>query len=286
MGGLLGLLLGLGLVLVLCPAPAGPSRLRALAARRVRRRAEALRGAGIDGVAPAQLLALQALTGVLAAATALALTRSVAIACCFGAFGSAVPAALVRRARRRRTDDRRRLWPAAVDTLASGVRAGLSLPEALGALGARGPEPLRPAFAAFAADHRASGRFGDCLDRLADRLADPVADRVVETVRMAREVGGTDLGVVLRALSAFLREDARTRGELEARQSWTVNAARLAVAAPWLVLLLLATQPATLDAYDSRTGVAVLAIGGGVCVLAYRAMLRIGRLPDERRVLR
>jgi len=286
MGALLGLLLGLGLVLVLSPAPAGPSRLRALAARRVRRRAETLRRAGIDGMAPAQLLALQALAGVLAAAIALALTRSVAITCCFGAFGSAVPSALVRRARLRRTDDLRRLWPAAVDTLASGVRAGLSLPEALGALGTRGPEPLRPAFAAFAADHRASGRFGDCLDRLADRLADPVADRVVETVRMAREVGGTDLGVVLRALSAFLREDARTRGELEARQSWTVNAARLAVTAPWLVLLLLATQPATLEAYDSRTGVAVLAIGGGMCMVAYRAMLRVGRLPDERRVLR
>ena len=53
---------------------------------------------------------------------------------------------------------------------------------------------------------------------------------------MAREVGGTDLGRLLRTLSAFLREDARTRAELETRQGWTVNAARLAVAAPWIVL--------------------------------------------------
>jgi len=30
----------------------------------------------------------------------------------------------------------------------------------------------------------------------------------------------------------------------------------------------------------------VLAVGGLVCLVAYRLMLRIGRLPDEERVLR
>jgi tight adherence protein B len=87
-------------------------------------------------------------------------------------------------------------------------------------------------------------------------------------------------------LSAFLREDARTRAELETRQGWTVNAARLAVAAPWVVLLMLATQSTTLAAYDTGAGRALLAVGAIVSVLAYRLMLRIGRLPEERRVLR
>ena len=65
-----------------------------------------------------------------------------------------------------------------------------------------------------------------------------------------------------------------------------VQAARLAVAAPWVVLLLLATQSTTLDAYDSPAGTALLGIGGGVvCVVAYRLMLRIGRLPEDVRVL-
>ena len=72
---------------------------------------------------------------------------------------------------------------------------------------------------AFADDYRPTGRFHDCLDRLKDRLADPVGDRLVETLRIAREVGGTDLGRLLRTLSAFLREDARTRAELETRQA-------------------------------------------------------------------
>ena len=144
------------------------------------------------------------------------------------------------------------------------MRAGLSLPEAVAQLGERGPVELREPFAAFAEDYRATGRFGDELDALKERLADPVADRIVEALRLTREVGGTDLGRLLRTLSTFLREDVRTRGELEARQSWTVNAARLAVAAPWIVLALLATRPETADAYDSPAGIAVLAVGGVV----------------------
>jgi tight adherence protein B len=63
-----------------------------------------------------------------------------------------------------------------------------------------------------------------------------------------------------------------------------VQAARLAVAAPWLVLLL-ATQSATLAAYDSAPGTAILVGGGAVCLVAYRLMLRIGRLPEDVRVL-
>jgi tight adherence protein B len=233
-----------------------------------------------------QLLLLQLGAGTVALVVVLTVTRSVSVALCFGVFGGFGPVVLARRLRSRHRAELRDVWPEVVDQLTSAVRAGLSLPEAVGALAVRGPEPLRPAFGRFAADHRATGRFSDCLDRLRDDLADPVADRVCESLRMAREVGGTDLGRLLRALSAFLREDSRTRAELETRQGWTVNAARLAVAAPWAVLLLLATQSTTLEVYDTGAGRVLLAVGAGVSVLAYRLMLRIGRLPEEQRVLR
>ncbi|WP_307856093.1 type II secretion system F family protein [Nocardioides faecalis] len=173
-----------------------------------------------------------------------------------------------------------------MDDLASAVRAGMSLPDALAALAVRGPEPLRAPFAAFALDYQVSGRFGDCLDRLKDRLADPVGDRVVEGLRIAREVGGGELGRLLRNLSAFLRDDLRTRSELEARQSWAVNGARVAVAAPWVVLLVMSTQRTVIERYQSAAGTVVLVLGAGLCVVAYRLMIRLGRLPAERRILR
>jgi tight adherence protein B len=67
---------------------------------------------------------------------------------------------------------------------------------------------------------------------------------------------------------------------------WTANGARLAVAAPWLLLGALSLNPHAVRAYNSAAGVFVLAIGGGISVVAYRAMIRIGRLPFEERVLR
>lgn len=282
MGALVGLLLGLGLLLIWRSGPRAPQR----TSRPSRDgRIELLHQAGVDGVGTAQLLGAQALCALIAAGVVVLITSTASIALCFGVFAFFVPIVVLRRLGRRRQIALRELWPEAVDNLASAVRAGMSLPEGLSALGERGPGELRPAFSRFGTAYRASGRFGDCLDGLKGDLGDPVGDRVCETVRVAREVGGSDLGTVLRTLSELLRSDARTRAEMETRQGWIVNAARLAVAAPWLVLLLLGTQSATLSAYDSAGGTVLLAIGGAVCVVAYRIMLRIGRLPEDRRVL-
>lgn len=288
MGAVLGLGLGLGLFLVGWwvvddTTPAASSESRPLRSERAR---DALAQAGLDGVTPGRLALSCFGTAVLAGLLAAVVSRSVVIAAAFALLAGYLPVTLVRWRRRQRLDALRGAWPDVVDDLASAVRAGLSLPEALSQLGGRGPEHLRPAFSRFADDYRATGRFSASLDLLKERLADPVGDRVVEALRVAREVGGADLGRLLRTLSTFLREEARTRAELESRQSWGVNAARLAVAAPWVVLALLSLRPEAVRAYDSTAGLVVLAAGGACCLLAYRLMLRIGRLPVEERVLR
>jgi tight adherence protein B len=285
-GALLGLMLGTGVLLVWRSGSRAPRRRSSLSIGWHRGRTDLLRQAGVDGVGSTQLLGVQVVCATLAALVVLLLTAALAVATCFAGFAFVAPIAVLRGMRRRRMAALRELWPEAVDNLASAVRAGLSLPEGLSALSSRGPAPLRPAFARFGAAYRASGRFGPCLDALKDDLADPVGDRVCETMRVAREVGGSDLGTVLRTLSELLRADARTRSELETRQGWVVNAARLAVAAPWIVLLLLGSQSTTLQAYNSTGGVVLLGVGAVVCIVAYRIMLRIGQLPEERRVLR
>jgi tight adherence protein B len=286
MGALLGLILGLGLLLMWRSGPRAPQRDHRTGPTWATRRTDLLRQAGIDGVGSLQLLGGQIGCALIAFGAVVVLTSTPSVAACFGVFGFFAPLLALRRAQRRRRVALREVWPEAIDNLASAVRAGLSLPEGLSALAQRGPVELRPAFARFSAAYRASGRFGDCLDGLKADLADPVGDRVCETVRVAREVGGSDLGSVLRTLSELLRSDARTRAELETRQGWVVNAARLAVAAPWAVLLLLGTQSATLHSYDSPGGTLLLAIGAVACLIAYRIMLRLGRLPEDERVLR
>jgi len=285
-GALLGLLLGAGLLLIWRSGPRAPQPGAVGTPGWLVRRTDLIRQAGIDGVGSGQLIGAQALAGGFALVLVVLITSTITVAACFGVFGFFAPVLVLRRMRRRRQVALRDLWPEAVDNLASAVRAGMSLPEGLSALALRGPAELRPPFGRFGAAYRASGRFGECLDALKDDLADPVGDRVCETMRVAREVGGSDLGTVLRTLSELLRSDARTRSELETRQGWVVNAARLAVAAPWAVLLLLGTQSTTLQAYDSARGTLLLAIGAAVCLVAYRIMLRIGKLPEDQRVLR
>jgi tight adherence protein B len=285
MGAMVGLMLGVGLLLV-WQSFTGPVRRRADRRRGRDRVADLIAEAGIEAVTSRQLLVSCAGAGAFVALVFLVVSRTWPVALAFGAFAAYAPVALVRYRARQRRNELRELWPDAVDNLASAVRAGLSLPEALTQLGVRGPEALRHPFLRFGEDYRATGRFNECLDLLKERLADPTGDRICESLRIAREVGGSDLGRLLRTLSSFLRDDARTRAELETRQSWVVNSARLAVAAPWILLGLLSVRTESIRAFNAPSGWVVLAVGGALCLVAYRLMLRLGRLPVEGRVLR
>ena len=280
-GALIGLAGGLGALLILIGLTAPRSARVARASR--------LRGlidrAGLERVGPSAVIGacggLALITGLLV----LAISGVAIVGVLAAVVAGYLPLAVLRRRARSRSIALRSAWPDAVDMLGSAVRAGMSLPEAVIDLGARGPEALRPPFTAFAADYRASGSFTIALDHLKDSLRDPVADRVVVSLGIAREVGGSDLGRVLATLSDFLRQDARARGEIEARQSWTVNAARVAVAAPWITLLLLCTRPETVAAYSTVTGAAIIVGSAVLSAVAYRVMTAIGKLPDEPRVL-
>ena len=222
MGALLGLTFGLGVFLVVGSFGPPPRRRTPRVSRRDKV-VEMLLQAGIESVTPGRLAACCAGVGAVVAGGMYVVSRSPVIAVAFGLLATWAPVAVVRFRARQRRAELRDLWPEVVDNLASAVRAGLALPEALTQVGTRGPVELRPPFLRFGQDYRATGRFYDSLDRLKAALADPVGDRIVESLRMARQVGGSDLGRLLRTLSAFLREDARTRAELETRQGWTIN---------------------------------------------------------------
>lgn len=287
-GAFLGLIAGLGLLAIwwsMWEQESSTSR-RGVITQAMDRLRDDLIKVGLDTVPPASVPALSAGLGVVVATVLWAISSAVVPSLTIGLVVAALPVLVLRSAARRRTTAMREVWPEAVDHINSAVRAGLSLPEALVQLSRKGPEELRPSFAEFALDYQASGDFASCLDRLKIRLADPVGDRIIEALRITRDVGGTDLGGLLRTLSAFLREDSRTRAELEARQSWTVNAARLALGAPWIVLGLMATRPEAAQAYDSATGLVVIIAGAAVSLIAYRIMLLIARLPQDERVLR
>ncbi|XAS66164.1 type II secretion system F family protein [Micrococcaceae bacterium Sec5.7] len=284
MGPLMGMLAGAGLFLIWWSSWDQPKAVKRQP--RASRLEDLLLSAGIEKVTGTGLVATCLGLGLFVALVFFAVTKSWPISGCFGLFGAWLPMAVVKWRARKRTAVLRQLWPDVVDHLRSAIRAGLSLPEALIQLGDKGPEELRQVFRDFGSDYRSGGQFDTSLNRLKERLADPVSDRIIEALRLTREVGGSDLGKLLGTLAEFLRDSARTRSELEARQSWTINAARLAVAAPWLVMVLLASRREAVAAYNTPMGAAVLLGGLVVSLICYAVMLRIGALPEDERVLR
>lgn len=274
-GALLGLLAATGALLLILGwrHPSPPTS-------RAPRIAGLLVDAGLVRLTPSLVAAGSIAAGLVATVIVAAATGLAVAAALAGGAAAAAPIILIRRRARARMEAVRSSWPDAVDSLASGVRAGLGLPEAAAALSVSGPEALRPLFSLASIEYRATGSFDEALTVLSGHARDGVADRVVAALRLGREVGGSSVGEVLRTLASMLREDARIRSEIRGRQSWTVSAARMAVAAPWLTLLLLSTRPDAVAAFASPSGAVVLVVAAGMSALAYMLMLRVSRLPE------
>lgn len=244
---------------------------------------EALLRAGLPKFPALAFVALVVVCGIACAAIALALSGVIALGVLGAVAGCWLPVVAIRMRASKRREAHRGAWPDAVDHLIASVRSGLGLPDAVAQLATNGPESLREDFAQFVRRYRATGSFATAVDDVKERLADPIGDRLLETLRMARDVGGTQLVPVLRAFSEHLREAQAVRHEAEARQGWVVNAARLGAVAPWLVLLLLVSRPEAAAAYNTTVGFVVILIGLGITVLAYRLMIALGRIPEEGR---
>jgi tight adherence protein B len=277
-----GALLAAGVLLVVSPWvwPARPDRGPTRAGSAL---ARLLAEVGFGHVSPGVVVGASIGLGTVAAAVAWLVVSVAAIVAIAAVAGAAVPIIWLRARRARLVRSRRALWPDVCDLLIASVRAGMSLPDAVAGLAESAPGPLRPAFAVYARDLAASGHFDSAVQRLKANLGDAVADRIVETLRMARQVGGTELTPVLRALAESVRADATLRAEVEARQSWIRGAAVLGVAAPWVILAMLAMRPEGASAYGSPEGLVLIIAGAAVSFVAFRVMLRIGRLPEPRR---
>ncbi|OIQ78056.1 bacterial type II secretion system protein F domain protein [mine drainage metagenome] len=203
---------------------------------------------------------------------------SLIIAAPFAALLAATPS-LINGAKRQRTSNAiTQAWPDAIDHLSSAIRAGLNLGDSLAAIGLRGPAPLRPFFIALGNDLAAGTPIETALARFRVECRDPIADQLVETVLIAHEVGGSEIGRLLRTFSQFLRIELQTRDEIRVRQGWVINGARIAVAAPWILLALLSLRRESVLAYQTTGGIFVIVIGALLSVVAYLWMRRLARL--------
>ena len=142
---------------------------------------------------------------------------------------------------------------------------GRSIPQALFEVGRRGPEEMRPAFAAAQREWMISTDFARTVAVLKTGLADPTADAACETLLVAHEVGGSDLDRRLAALVEDRIQDLQGRKDARAKQAGVRFARRFVLLVPLGMAL------------------AGLSIGNGRAAYE-RPTGQLLKLPDERRV--
>jgi len=212
------------------------------------------------------------------------LSSSLVISLIFGLLLSVIALFISRSKSSKDADAKSAAWPEVIDHLVSGIQSGLSISESLIGLAMRGPLILRPYFADFETQMRAHGDFDKAISNLKRQCGQHSSDQIFEAISISRELGGSELLNILRAVGTFLRQDLALRREIEVKHGWIKNSAHLSAAAPWLLLLLLSTQPATSRAFSTPTGVLIILIGLAMTAIAYLWMNRLGRLPVLPRV--
>ena len=211
-------------------------------------------------------------------------TSSPVIALTFSLLTVVITTIAAKRSNSKRSDAMNVAWPEVIDHLVTGIQSGLSITESLIGLSTRGPEVLRPLFSEFAGSMKSRGNFDLSLAKLKIECAQTGSDQIFEAIAISKTLGGAELLTILRTVGTFLRQDLALRREIEVKHGWIKNSAHLSAAAPWLLLLLLSTQPATARAFSTSSGVLILSFGVAMTAIAYVWMNRLGRLPELPRV--
>lgn len=160
-------------------------------------------------------------------------------------------------------------WPEALDHINSAIKSGVSISQALANLAERGPIVLSPFFKEYKSQVNTTGNLELSLKNLCLSTQDPILKRLTQTILLVRQVGGAQVGSVLRTFTTFLRNDLAVKREIEMRHGWIADTARIASCAPWLLLIFLTFQPQTRTAYNTPTGAIVVLGGSFLIVIAY-----------------
>ena len=241
--------------------------------------------AGLDNVRPVELLAVVVVLFSVAAAFGYAVYGGIPAAVVVGAAAGAIPIASARGRRRARRAAAREAWPRMIEEIRlQAVTLGRSIPQSLLSVGARGPEEMRPAFAAAHREWLISTDLDRTLEVLKAHLADPTADAVCETLLIAHEVGGTDVDARLRALTDDRTEDLRGRKDAVAKQAGVRFARLFVIAVPLGMALVGLNIGDGRASFRSATGQSLVLLAFALMGACWVWAGQLLRLPEEQRV--
>jgi tight adherence protein B len=195
-----------------------------------------------------------------------------------------LPYSYFSRQRTQRLADVQRAWPDGLREILAHVNSGATLAKAIESLTERGPEALREAFRRFPGQARMFGVV-PALEIVKEELADPSSDKVIEVLILAHQFGGDSLQQVLRDLVETMTADQLTAEQIRTAGFEQRLEGLVVGMAPWLILIFLATVPATYRAfYRSPEGRFVVIVAGIWAAFGWFLMRLIAKPPQEIRV--
>ena len=197
-----------------------------------------LRGNLLMDISPRTVTVLS-LLGVLATgAMGYLLTRGSALGAMIGAaVGLSLPALTLRYLQRKRLSRLEDQIVAGVQTLASGVRAGLNLVQSMEMISRDGPSPLRQEFTHLLREYEYGVPLDDAMANAAVRIGSSDFRLLFAALQTHRERGG-DLGQTLDRIAASIREIQRLEKRVEALTAQGRATARWLGAMPGVVMLI------------------------------------------------
>lgn len=171
-------------------------------------------------------------------------------------------------------------WPSFIEDVASGVRAGSALPNAMFLAGSRLPKNSAEIFSIAEEAWQIKGGFIESLRELSQSFPETGFQTFASTAELSYVQGGSSVPTVLSQLARSLRSRKQLENDVRARQATTVNSAKVAVIAPLIVLGLTSMRSEVREAYMNPTGVLVLV--GIFCVtsLSYWLMIRTAKMAE------
>jgi tight adherence protein B len=241
--------------------------------------------AGLENVRVVEFVAVEVVLFLVAATFGWAIWGGILVPLAVGAVAATVPVASARARRRARRELAREAWPRMIEEIRmQAVSLGRSIPQALLGVGMRGPEEMRPAFAAAQREWLISTDFGRTLNVLKAQLADPTADAVCETLLIAHEVGGTDVDRRLRALIDDRIQDLQGRKDARSKQAGVRFARYFVLIVPIGMAFAGLAIGDGRAAYGTAQGQAMILVAFGLMGLCWLWAGYLLKLPEEQRV--
>lgn len=244
-----------------------------------------LRQAGLGDVDRREFVAVVVTLFVVGGVGGYAMFGAPAPAGALATFAASFPVAAYRHRRQVRRERALEAWPRMIEEIRLQTSSlGRSIPQALFEVGGRGPEELRPPFAAAQREWLLTTDLERTLAELKRSLADPTADMACETLLIAHELGGTDLDRRLEALAEDRRHDVQGRKDARSRQAGARFARIFVLAVPAGMAFAGMSIGNGRGAYQSPTGQLTVLTAIALVVACWVWAGQVMRLPPTRRV--